>query len=283
MLTFISSPNRDWALDMAENMPKRVGLSINGMFSFTKSNGQTIGRVERIESVDLVDSPGGNPNGLLSGCVPDVGQITTPTTGTYTLRARAQSTGGTWTDWVVRTIVIGDPPTPVPTDTPVATATDVPVPTATEQPITPPILFTSNRDGSHEIYAMNPDGSNQTRLTNNMAMDIYPTWFPDHSRVVFASTRDGAGLDVYTMLPDGSSVTRLTTSSGDDYGGSVSPDGTQIAFVSSRDGDLEIFVMNADGSGQTQLTSNTVAEQRRASHRLALRQGDNDGLSPDVS
>ncbi len=188
------------------------------------------------------------------------GPVTSASPGTYTLRARAQSTGGTWTDWVVRTFVIGDSPTPAPTDTPVATATDVPVPTATEPPATPPILFTSDRDGNHEIYAMNPDGSSQTRLTDNTAMDIYPAWFPDHSRLVFASNRDSAGLDVYTMLPDGSSVTRLTTSSGDDYGGNVSPDGTQIAFVSSRDGDLEIYVMNADGSGQTQLTSNSAID-----------------------
>src|SRR5439155_1684270 len=37
-----------------------------------------------------------------------------------------------------------------------------------------------------------------------------------------------------------------------------SPDGTKIAFTSNRDGDTEIFVMNADGSGQTQLTHNDL-------------------------
>ena len=32
--------------------------------------------------------------------------------------------------------------------------------------------FVSNRDGNNEIYVMNADGSNQTRLTNNPAIDL---------------------------------------------------------------------------------------------------------------
>jgi len=38
----------------------------------------------------------------------------------------------------------------------------------------------------------------------------------------------------------------------------------KIAFVSDRDGDAEIFVMNSDGSGQTQLTFNTAADDMPA-------------------
>ena len=37
-----------------------------------------------------------------------------------------------------------------------------------------------------------------------------------------------------------------------------SPDGARIAFVSRRDGNYEIYVMNADGSGQTRLTNNSA-------------------------
>jgi TolB protein len=37
-----------------------------------------------------------------------------------------------------------------------------------------------------------------------------------------------------------------------------SPDGRELAFVSGRDGDLEVFVMDADGSGVRQLTHNTA-------------------------
>jgi TolB protein len=40
------------------------------------------------------------------------------------------------------------------------------------------IAFSSNRDGKDEIYVMNADGSNQTRLTNNPAFDFAPAWSP---------------------------------------------------------------------------------------------------------
>lgn len=47
---------------------------------------------------------------------------------------------------------------------------------------------------------------------------------------------------------------RLTNSPGDDKRPVVSSDGRTVAFESKRDGDLEIYVMNADGSGQKRLT-----------------------------
>jgi len=40
------------------------------------------------------------------------------------------------------------------------------------------IAFQSNRDGNEEIYVMNADGSKQTRLTNNPALDAGPSWGP---------------------------------------------------------------------------------------------------------
>ncbi len=88
------------------------------------------------------------------------------------------------------------------------------------------IAFTSNRDGNYEIYTMYPDGSNLTRLTNNPAQDFVPAW----SRNITPAW---------------------------------SPDGSQIAFVSDRDGyysmgNYEIYVMNADGSGQIRLTNDSA-------------------------
>ncbi|MCH8274254.1 MAG: PD40 domain-containing protein [Armatimonadetes bacterium] len=37
-----------------------------------------------------------------------------------------------------------------------------------------------------------------------------------------------------------------------------SPDGPKIAFASTRDANWEIYIMNADGSGQTNLTNNVA-------------------------
>jgi Tol biopolymer transport system component len=51
------------------------------------------------------------------------------------------------------------------------------------------IAFRSDRDGNGEIDVMNPDGSEQTRLTNNTAYDGYPHWSSDGSQLAFDSQR----------------------------------------------------------------------------------------------
>jgi PGF-pre-PGF domain-containing protein len=162
-------------------------------------------------------------------------------------------------------------PTPTPTPTPTATsllATPEPTPTPTSRPtaMSPPslmggrIVFSSERDGNPEIYVMNPDGSGQTRLTDNVAGDLDPSWSPDGSRIAFASYRsyrDG-NPEIYVMNADGSGQIRLTDNVAE-YP-AWSPDGSRIAFFSNRDGNPEIYVMNADGSGQINLTNNDTGE-----------------------
>src|SRR5215210_2428634 len=52
------------------------------------------------------------------------------------------------------------------------------------------IAFTSNRDGNQEIYIMNPDGTDQKRLTNNAAFDFDTVLAPDGMKIAFTSDRD---------------------------------------------------------------------------------------------
>jgi TolB protein len=61
--------------------------------------------------------------------------------------------------------------------------------------------------------------------------------------------------DVWTINADGTDLTRITDSPGPDFDPAWSPDGTQIAFRSERSGEPEIWLMNADGSGQHRLTA----------------------------
>ena len=129
------------------------------------------------------------------------------------------------------------------------------------------IAFDSDRDGNREIYLMNADGTNQTRLTNNFTSDAYPEWSPDGARIAFQSERDG-NLEIYVMNADGSNQTRLTNNPARDYlsgwftyGFSAwSPDSRHIAFMSLRDGNYEIYVMNADGSNQINLSNNVAGD-----------------------
>jgi Tol biopolymer transport system component len=119
------------------------------------------------------------------------------------------------------------------------------------------IAFTSKRDGNDEIYVMNADGTEPTRLTSNTFSDIAPAWSPDGRKIVFQSNRDG-NTEIYVMNADGSDQTRLTNYHGRDQDADWSPNGRTIVFEQDiepiSDGVLEVFVMNADGSDPTPLT-----------------------------
>ncbi len=133
------------------------------------------------------------------------------------------------------------------------------------------IAFASNRDGNYEIYSMNDDGSDVTRLTEDDANDFDPSWSPDGDKIAFSSFRDGFNnQEIYVMNADGTDQTRLTDNDDAlDREPSWSPDGEKIAFVSDRDttvdvdeeGDITaIYTMDADdGSDVTMLTDNNEA------------------------
>lgn len=70
------------------------------------------------------------------------------------------------------------------------------------------VAFMSNREGTWEIYIVNLDGSELTRLTNNAASDGLPTWSPDGRTIAFVSDQDG-GWAVWAMNPDGSNRRKL--------------------------------------------------------------------------
>jgi TolB protein len=127
-------------------------------------------------------------------------------------------------------------------------------------PLGSKIVFASNRDGRDEIYVMNANGSQQTRLTNNLVWDNRPRWSPDREKIAFERSYPDDNYEIFVMNADGSGETRLTDNPDYDWYPVWSPDGNKITFTSSRDGNYEIYVMNADGSGQTRLTDNLAAD-----------------------
>lgn len=119
------------------------------------------------------------------------------------------------------------------------------------------IAFTSWRDGNAEIYTIQRDGENLTRLTNSEGDDYTPTWSPDGEWIAFTSMRDGeieGSQEIYIMRADGSEQQNISNSPQYDAYPDWSPDGESIVFVSFRDGNTEIYSMNSDGTNQVNLT-----------------------------
>ncbi len=130
---------------------------------------------------------------------------------------------------------------------------------------------------SYDIYTARRDGTDLRPLVQNPGYDAEATVSPTGDRIVFTSTRDG-DIELYSMAIDGSDVKRLTHEPGYDGGAFFSWDGKHIVWrAPARDGfdaeefrellgrqlvrpsRLELWVMNADGSGKRMITRNGAA------------------------
>lgn len=135
------------------------------------------------------------------------------------------------------------------------------------------IAYVSDEAGNSEIYVINladalqgTDGSGQTNLTSDPTDDSDPVWSPDGAQLAFASYRSG-NSEIYIVnvtdllspenLPP---PINLTQNAAYDWNPVWSPDGKRLAFISDRDGNFEIYLMSADGSGQTNLSQNPASD-----------------------
>jgi Tol biopolymer transport system component len=116
------------------------------------------------------------------------------------------------------------------------------------------IVFVSNRDGNNEIYSMNGDGSQQTRLTYNLANDVAPRWSPNGEWIVFLSDRTGYN-QFYIMDANGNNQTLLPIQGVLASGPLWAPNGNWIAFSKAAE-DVNIYLIKPDGSQEFQLSYN---------------------------
>lgn len=110
-----------------------------------------------------------------------------------------------------------------------------------------------------EIFVMNADGTNPTRLTfsGENFQSIEPSWSPDNLHIVFASNRLGFGFEIWRMTAQGTSPIQLTSEADLDHRTPVySPDGTKIAFSRnpSANGFREIYSKPLFGGVAQRLT-----------------------------
>lgn len=105
-----------------------------------------------------------------------------------------------------------------------------------------------------DIWVVARDGGRATRLTVHPAIDTRPKWFPDGSRIVFASNRFGS-FNLFSMRPDGSDLKRLTYESAPTYPSCVSADGQYIYGATSAWGRGDLFRVKSSGGPLIRLTN----------------------------
>jgi Tol biopolymer transport system component len=91
-------------------------------------------------------------------------------------------------------------------------------------------VFRSDRTGGGDIYVANADGTGQVRLTTDPAQESHPSFSPDGTKIVF--TRKDPDDEIFVMNADGSDAQRRTDNTITDAGPEFSPDGTRIAYFS---------------------------------------------------
>ena len=129
------------------------------------------------------------------------------------------------------------------------------------------IVFTSDREGSADLFRVKPDGTGLERLTDNPAYDDQAAFSPDGQQLVFVTTRNGGTADLWTMDLQTRRAKALTSGPGGDFRPSWSPDGRWIAFSSDRGSTLpfahgrwehlhivDLYVMHPDGTGLKRIT-----------------------------
>ncbi len=115
-----------------------------------------------------------------------------------------------------------------------------------------------------DYFLMNPNGTDQVKLTeaqrSNLWVSLSAERSPDGSKLLFMTFHpNGAADDIVLLNPDGTVQAKLTDNQWRDFDPTWSPDGSKIAFGSNRDAYAhkkgeDIFVMDADGTNQVNLT-----------------------------
>jgi Tol biopolymer transport system component len=154
------------------------------------------------------------------------------------------------------------------------------------------ISFTSDRDGNKEIYLINSNGQDLTRITQNSVVDDHPSWANDSSGIYFYSENtSNKSSNIFFYNIANKTVKQITNLEGKNSTPQISPDGKTLAYSTNRywpGWDICLFNISSSSercplSGSTSYCRATWANN---SNRLAYSAGllsDIDGWLVDIN
>lgn len=135
------------------------------------------------------------------------------------------------------------------------------------------IIFCAKNNSLSAIYKMNLNGSNKTLLTTGNVSLTQPTISPDGKMIAMTSVVY-SGTQIFVMNSDGTNLKQMTFTESPrswpgpggpirdgNYGPAWSPDSKKLAYVSYENSTPDIFVINADGTGNKRLTDSPLRDE----------------------
>lgn len=118
------------------------------------------------------------------------------------------------------------------------------------------IAFLSSREGRARVFVMRPDGSGTRAVSGTVdtgeERDV--AWSPDGSALAFVGRQPGGQTRIWKVAMDGSAPVALTSGEQLDDQPAWSPDGKYLVHASDRGGNVDLYLVRADGTGATRLT-----------------------------
>ena len=117
------------------------------------------------------------------------------------------------------------------------------------------LVFTSNRSGSRELYQVDFDGANLTRLTEDSSLIVSPAVSPDGQKICYTSYKEN-NPDLYLMYTESQQTEVLAMYAGLNFAAAWAPDNQTLALTLSKDGNPELYLLDILSKQETRLTTN---------------------------
>ncbi|MBN1474579.1 MAG: Tol-Pal system beta propeller repeat protein TolB [Syntrophaceae bacterium] len=115
------------------------------------------------------------------------------------------------------------------------------------------IAFVSKNNDSSDIYTIDYDGSNLTKITNHQSLIMSPRWSPDNKYVAFTSFKEGTPK-VFIKNLQAKAERKVAAYEGLNLCGSFSPDGKYLLLTLSKEGIEDIYSLNVETLRLNRLT-----------------------------